>query len=103
MLMMQHSVPRPPDQIGVCRSGACQCPRRVLRAFGFAGLDLSCAVPRFSPAAYSLGLVAPRPAVGYIHMVGVRHDRRRVGLARLLYDEFKTLARAWGDLAEGNR
>lgn len=51
---------------------------------------------RGSIAAYLLGLVAPRAAVGYIHMVGVRKDRRRLGLARLLYDEFERRAHARG-------
>jgi GNAT superfamily N-acetyltransferase len=47
-------------------------------------------------AAYLLGLVAPRPPVGYIHLVDVREDRRRLGLGRLLYDAFESLVRSHG-------
>lgn len=49
-----------------------------------------------SISAYLLGLVATGPAVGYIHLVGVRQDRRRLGLARLLYEAFESLARTRG-------
>jgi ribosomal protein S18 acetylase RimI-like enzyme len=49
-----------------------------------------------SIAAYLLGVVAPSSVVGYIHMVGVRLDRRRLGLACLLYSGFERLARASG-------
>jgi GNAT superfamily N-acetyltransferase len=45
-----------------------------------------------SPVAYLLGLVSPFQANGYVHLVGVRRDRRRLGLARRLYAEFETLA-----------
>lgn len=46
-------------------------------------------------AAYLLGFVAPT-RVGYVHLVGVRADSRRAGLARRLYGEFETLARQRG-------
>ena len=48
-------------------------------------------------AAYLLGFVAS--TVGYVHLVGVRQDHRRRGLASLLYDEFKDHARAGGATA----
>jgi GNAT superfamily N-acetyltransferase len=47
---------------------------------------------------YLLGFVTPA-GVGYVHVVGVRRDRRRAGLARRLYEEFESLARARGAVA----
>jgi ribosomal protein S18 acetylase RimI-like enzyme len=49
-------------------------------------------------AAYLFGFVAPTQ-VGYVHLVGVRADSRRVGLGRRLYGEFETLARHRGATA----
>ena len=48
--------------------------------------------------AYLLGFVTPARE-GYIHVVAVREDQRGRGLARTLYDEFATLARARGAVA----
>jgi len=50
------------------------------------------------PIAYLLGFVTPA-RVGYVHVVGVHEDHRRGGLARALYDEFESLARAHGATA----
>jgi GNAT superfamily N-acetyltransferase len=47
------------------------------------------------PIAYLLGFVTPA-GVGYAHVVGVHEDNRRGGLARALYEEFESLARARG-------
>jgi ribosomal protein S18 acetylase RimI-like enzyme len=48
--------------------------------------------------AYLLGFVTPARE-GYIHVVAVREDQRGRGLARTLYNEFATLARARGAVA----
>lgn len=53
---------------------------------------------RGHPIAYLLGLVTPA-RVGYVHVVGVHQGHRRGGLARALYEEFETLARARGATA----
>ncbi len=53
---------------------------------------------RGHPIAYLLGFVTPAH-VGYVHVVGVREDHRRGGLARALYEEFESLARARGATA----
>jgi GNAT superfamily N-acetyltransferase len=53
---------------------------------------------RGHPIAYLLGFVTPA-GVGYVHVVGVREDRREGGLGRALYDEFESLARARGATA----
>jgi ribosomal protein S18 acetylase RimI-like enzyme len=50
---------------------------------------------RGHPIAYLLGFVTPT-GVGYIHVVGVHENHRKGGLARALYDEFESLARARG-------
>jgi GNAT superfamily N-acetyltransferase len=50
------------------------------------------------PIAYLLGLVTPA-RVGYVHVVGVRADHRKGGLARALYEQFESLARARGATA----
>jgi GNAT superfamily N-acetyltransferase len=50
------------------------------------------------PIAYLLGFVTPA-RVGYIHIVAVREDHRAGGLARALYKEFESLARARGATA----
>jgi GNAT superfamily N-acetyltransferase len=49
-------------------------------------------------AAYLFGFIAPTQ-VGYVHLVGVRADSRRAGLARRLYGEFEKLARRRGATA----
>lgn len=51
-----------------------------------------------SIAAYLLGLVVTRPAVGYIHLIGVRQNQRRLGLARLLYETFESWRASLGRL-----
>lgn len=43
-------------------------------------------------AAYLFGLVATAEPVAYVHVVGVRRDRRREGLASALYGEFERRA-----------
>src|SRR5450759_5362740 len=48
--------------------------------------------------AYLLGFLTPAD-IAYIHVVGVRGARRRTGLARRLYEEFESLARARGAVA----
>ncbi len=48
--------------------------------------------------AYLLGFVTPA-RVGYIHVVAVREGHRGRGLARALYEEFESLARARGATA----
>ena len=48
--------------------------------------------------AYVFGFVSPS-RVGYIQVVGVRSDRRRLGLGRRLYAEFERLARERGAVA----
>jgi len=50
------------------------------------------------PIAYLLGFVSPAQ-VGYIHVVAVREGHRGRGLARVLYGEFESLARARGATA----
>jgi GNAT superfamily N-acetyltransferase len=50
------------------------------------------------PLAYLLGFVTPAH-VGYIHVVAVRANARGRGLARELYREFESLARARGAVA----
>jgi len=46
--------------------------------------------------AYLLGFVTIDGRVGYAHLVAVRASQRRQGLARRLYEEFESLARARG-------
>jgi len=48
--------------------------------------------------AYLLGLLTPA-GVGYIHIVAVRLDHRGSGMARALYDQFESRARAGGAVA----
>ncbi len=48
--------------------------------------------------AYLFGFVSPS-RVGYIHVIGVRIDHRRLGLGRQLYCGFERLARERGALA----
>jgi ribosomal protein S18 acetylase RimI-like enzyme len=43
--------------------------------------------------AYLLGFLTPA-RVGYVHLVAVREGHRGRGLARVLYEEFESLARA---------
>lgn len=48
-------------------------------------------------AGFLVAFVSPaRPAVTYVHFVGVRPDLRRTGLARALYDEAELEARRHG-------
>ena len=47
-------------------------------------------------AAYLFGLVATASPTGYVHMVAVRRDLRKAGLARRLYDHFVEHALARG-------
>ena len=53
--------------------------------------------PSGEVAAYLLGFVASK--VGYVHLVGVRQDHRRRGLASSLYEEFRGQAHARGATA----
>ncbi len=48
--------------------------------------------------AYLLGFVSPA-RVGYVHLVAVREGHRGKGLARHLYTEFESYARARGAIA----
>lgn len=43
---------------------------------------------------YLFGFMVPETGVGYVHLVGVRHEHRRRGLATRLWGEFERLARA---------
>lgn len=45
---------------------------------------------------YLFGFVVPETGVGYVHLVGVRGEHRRRGLATRLWEEFEKLARARG-------
>ena len=65
----------------------------LVREFG----DLSLVI-RDPPgiAAYLFGLLATAEPIAYIHLVGVRQDRRREGLASELYTSFEDRARAHG-------
>ncbi len=45
---------------------------------------------------YLFGFVVPDTSVGYIHLIGVRQDHRREGLATRLFEEFARLALAHG-------
>lgn len=61
----------------------------LVREFG----DLSLVIrDEFGIAAYLFGLVATAEPVAYVHVVGVRRDRRREGLASALYLEFERRA-----------
>lgn len=61
----------------------------LVREFG----DLSLVIrDEFGVAAYLFGLVATAEPVAYVHVVGVRRDRRREGLASALYAEFELRA-----------
>lgn len=65
----------------------------LVREFG----DLSLVIrDRLGVAAYLFGLLATTEPVGYIHIVGVRKDRRREGLASRLYEAFADRAAARG-------
>jgi ribosomal protein S18 acetylase RimI-like enzyme len=49
------------------------------------------------PLAFLVGILSPSlPAEAYIHFVGVSPAARQLGLARRLYEEFMTMARADG-------
>ena len=49
------------------------------------------------PSAFLIGILSPsRPADAYIHFAGVAPGARNRGLARTLYEEFFSLARADG-------
>lgn len=46
---------------------------------------------------FLVAFVSPsQPLLASLHSVGVRPDRRRLGLARTLYEEFTDYARRWG-------
>ncbi len=48
-------------------------------------------------AGFLVGFISPaKPEVGYVHFVGTRPDRRRSGLARLLYERFAGYAHQQG-------
>lgn len=47
-------------------------------------------------AAYLLGFVLAERSLAYVHLVAVREDCRRRGLACLLYEQFVLLARGRG-------
>jgi len=47
-------------------------------------------------AAYLFGFTVPQQALGYVHLVAVRHDRVGEGLGRLLYESFGRLSRERG-------
>jgi L-amino acid N-acyltransferase YncA len=48
-------------------------------------------------AGFLVGFHSPSlPGASYVHVIGVRPDQRREGLARLLYDRFAGQARAAG-------
>jgi predicted GNAT superfamily acetyltransferase len=47
-------------------------------------------------AAYLFGFTLPQQALGYVHLVAVRHDRLGEGLGRSLYESFGRLARERG-------
>jgi ribosomal protein S18 acetylase RimI-like enzyme len=61
----------------------------LVREFG----DLSLVIrDDWGVAAYLFGLMATAEPVAYVHVVGVRRDRRREGLATALYGEFERRA-----------
>ncbi|MBO9531763.1 MAG: GNAT family N-acetyltransferase [Solirubrobacteraceae bacterium] len=65
----------------------------LVREFG----DLSLVIrDRFGVSAYLFGLLSPEGPAGYIHVVGVRTDRRREGLASELYVAFADRAAGLG-------
>jgi GNAT superfamily N-acetyltransferase len=47
-------------------------------------------------AAYLFGLILPSRSLAYVHVVAVREDARRRGLAAALYDAFEARARSQG-------
>ena len=69
-------------------------PRLFLDCFHRSSLVIDGAA---GPEAFLIGILSPsRPEHAYIHFAGVAPNARHRGLARALYQEFFTLARADG-------
>jgi GNAT superfamily N-acetyltransferase len=46
--------------------------------------------------AYLFGFISQTKAVGYVHLIGVRHSHQKRGIGRRLYEYFTEFARAKG-------
>lgn len=71
-------------------------PHHPLFVREFAGLSLVIRDEGGEVVAYLVGLLASADPVGYIHIVGVRDDHRRIGLGAALYREFEERVKPHG-------